>query len=58
MGFQLSEAVKLDRATIAGMKSTPSSVFLLRAPFTEYEVRPRLAGVVRQIAGSSSRVSR
>jgi hypothetical protein len=35
MGYQLSEAVKLERATIAGVKSTPTSVFLLRAPFTE-----------------------
>jgi hypothetical protein len=35
MGFQTSEAVKLDRATIAGVKSAPTSVFLLRAPFNE-----------------------
>jgi hypothetical protein len=35
MGFQTAEAVKLERATIAGVKSTPTSLFHLRIPFNE-----------------------
>ncbi|HWP66042.1 MAG TPA: DUF1329 domain-containing protein [Candidatus Limnocylindria bacterium] len=35
MGFQTAEAIKLNRATIAGVKSSPTSMFLLRAPFNE-----------------------
>jgi len=35
MGYQTAEAIKLERATIAGVKSTPNSVFHLRIPFNE-----------------------
>jgi hypothetical protein len=35
MGFQTAESVKLERATIAGVKSTPTAVFHLRIPFNE-----------------------
>jgi hypothetical protein len=35
MAYQTAEAIKLDRATIAGIKSTPDSVFHLRVLFDE-----------------------
>jgi hypothetical protein len=35
MAYQTAEAIKLDRATVAGIKSTPDSVFHLRVLFNE-----------------------
>jgi hypothetical protein len=35
MAYQTAESLKFNRATVAGIKTTPTSVFLTRAPFTD-----------------------
>ena len=35
MAYQTNEAIKLNRATVAGIKTTPASRFLQRAPIGE-----------------------